>query len=61
MTHSDSINPLVSNADYFEAFNQTGLYALVAAILLLLLSSKIDKFVTTAPDSCDDNYHVMNV
>lgn len=45
MTRSESINPLVSNPDYFYAFNQTGLYALISAAALLLLSSKIEKFI----------------
>lgn len=52
MTQSEAVNPLASNPDYFEAFNQTGLYALIAAALLLLLSSKIDKFVKADAEMC---------
>lgn len=51
MTQSEAINPLVTNVNYFDTFNQLGLYALSAAIILYMLSSKLDDLINEKVDS----------
>lgn len=43
MTKSGSLNPLISNQHYLDAFNQLGLYSLVGALMILVFSSLIEK------------------
>lgn len=43
MTKSGSLDPIVSNQHYLDAFNQLGLYSLVAALMILFFSSLIEK------------------
>ena len=42
MTRSESINPLISNEHYMNAFTQLGLYALLGALILRLFSNTIE-------------------
>jgi len=43
MTKSGSLDPIISNQHYLEAFNQLGLYSLVGALMIILFSSLIEK------------------
>lgn len=43
MTKSGSLNPIISNQHYLDAFNQLGMYSLVAALMILFFSSLIEK------------------
>lgn len=42
MTKTNSIDPLVSNKDYLNVFNQLGLWALIGAIFIYLIGKKIN-------------------
>jgi POT family proton-dependent oligopeptide transporter/mRNA interferase RelE/StbE len=54
MTQSESLNPLLSNADYLHSFNQLGLCAVLAAIPLYFLIPKLDRCIAgkEAPILC---------
>ena len=55
MTKSEATNPVMTNPDYFEMFNQLGLYALIAAGLLIILSPKLDKLINGEQEINMDN------
>jgi POT family proton-dependent oligopeptide transporter len=39
-----SADPLLTNTNYFEVFNQLGSYAIAGAVILFVFSTKIDFF-----------------
>ncbi|WP_419418829.1 peptide MFS transporter [Legionella sp. D16C41] len=45
MVKTSSIDPLVTNSDYFSVFNQLGSWALLGAVCLYFISRKIKKFL----------------
>lgn len=51
MTQSEAVNPLVTNINYFDTFNQLALYALIGATILYMLSSKLDDLINEKADS----------
>lgn len=55
MTQSEAVNPLVTNVNYFDTFNQLGLYALIGALILYMLSSKLDDLINEKVDSLIEN------
>lgn len=52
MTQTDSINPVLSNPNYLDVFNQMGLYGLVAALFLFVIANYLQKLITA--DSQDN-------
>ena len=45
MVKSNAINPIITNIDYYHVFNQLGLWALLGAIVLLVLSSMLNRHI----------------
>ena len=46
MTQTGSINPIFSNPNYLDVFNQLGLYGLVAAIFLFVIANYLQKLIS---------------
>lgn len=55
MTQSEATNPLITNVNYFDTFNKLGLYALIGAVVLYILSSRIDVLINEKPDEFKEN------
>lgn len=51
MTKGESTNPLLSNGDYLNVFNQLGMWALLGAVFLYLISKKIKPVIEQKTDS----------
>ena len=51
MMKSESLDPLVTNADYQQVFVQLGFWALAAAVLLYFISGKIGRLIDNTEDT----------
>lgn len=53
MTESGSLDPIISNQHYLNAFNQLGLYSLVGALMILFFSTLIEKNIYNTDEKAE--------
>lgn len=54
MNKSESINPLISNTNYYDTFNQLGLYAFIGAVILFVVSRKLEHWIKQPANNLTD-------
>lgn len=54
MTLTEAIDPLITNSQYLHTFNQLGLYALIGALILYMLSSRLNGYINQTSESSNE-------